>query len=1136
MKNNKPGLEIIKRYFPLELQISKKQWDFYEFHKIIPETGLKLPDYHALRLIVKKIYEKKDLKGFSHQPIRAGELNAIGLLNEIYRYILNAYRLTKNPDGFEDAQKWLEKKLSLETLNTTTKIFIELFPPHSVLFNKKSMHEYITDKTDELPNIQIILKELIILYLANNNPAIGNYVELFNDIELRQKSSYNDTFQELENFFKTQPPYGPKNQPIIELLKEPIKASPYSLKGQLFYIKENWHSILHEELLYRILLALDILKEEEKLGWLGPGPALVPSFKGLEEYQEYEQYTIDKDWMSKVVLIAKHTYVWLDQLSKKYGRWINKLDQIPDEELDILAKWGFTGLWLIGIWERSPASQKIKQWCGNPEALASAYSIYDYKISQDLGGEEALENLKARAWRRGIRLAADIVPNHTGIYSKWVIEHPDWFIQLPYPPFPSYSFTGGDLSDDPRVCIQIEDGYWNRRDAAVVFKRLDKWTGDTRYIYHGNDGTSMPWNDTAQLNFLRPDVREAVIQTILGVAKKFQIIRLDAAMTLTKKHYQRLWFPHPGTGGGIPSRAEHGMLKSDFDRLMPKEFWREVVDRVNLEVPDTLLIAEAFWLMEGYFVRTLGMHRVYNSAFMNMLKMEENEKYRWVIKNVLEFDPQILKRFVNFMNNPDELTAIEQFGKGDKYFGVCLMMVTMPGLPMFGHGQIEGFSEKYGMEYRRAYWDEKVDWDLVRRHEHEIFPLMRKRHLFSGVENFVLYDFFRPDGRVNENVFAYSNRCGTERALIVYNNKYEHASGWIRTSCAFSVPTGKPGEKKLIQKTLAEGLGIRNDPNYYYIFRDHKTGLEYIRRGSDIANNGLYIELGAYQYHAFIDFREVQDTHLGYYNRITNYLNGRGVPNVEDALKDLILSPIHTPFRELIKKETLEKLLLGEKAKFKDKTIEFLRATKGFINSDADESKITADIMDKLDAILRFKNAAKPPYVLNKIPDEIKFWKTPLIWLITHNIGRLRVKEDYESQSVALLDELLLGKVILSSLKEYEYTDWDAKGEEMLIRILSSYPQGEFSKAKIKQSLNDYLVQNYLNFNQFEGVLWFNKERFETLLFWFFIISIINSITPNFTNEEILKELQDRYTTLEGMLELIGKSDYKVDNLLKLFE
>ena len=186
----------------------------------------------------------------------------------------------------------------------------------------------------------------------------------------------------------------------------------------------------------------------------------------------------------------------------------------------------------------------------------------------------------------------------------------------------------------------------------MVFKHVDNATGATKYIYHGNDGTSMPWNDTAQLNYLIPAVREAVIQTILHVARNFPIIRFDAAMTLAKKHYQRLWFPEPGSGGAIPSRAEHGLTRPQFNAVFPVEFWREVVDRIAQEVPDTLLLAEAFWLMEGYFVRTLGMHRVYNSAFMNMLRDEDNAKYRAVMKNTMEFDLEILKRFVNFMNNP----------------------------------------------------------------------------------------------------------------------------------------------------------------------------------------------------------------------------------------------------------------------------------------------------------------------------------------------------------------------------------------------------------------------------------------------------------------------------------------------------
>ncbi len=537
--------------------------------------------------------------------------------------------------------------------------------------------------------------------------------------------------------------------------------------------------------------------------------------------------------------------------------------------------------------------------CGNPEAVASAYSLFEYQIAADLGGHTAYQNLKDRAWQRGIRLASDMVPNHMGVYSKWMIEHPDWFISLDYSPFPSHTFSGVDLSWDERVGVYLEDHYYDRSDAAVVFKRVDRWTGSEKYIYHGNDGTSMPWNDTAQLNFLNPEVREAVIQTILHVARQFPIIRFDAAMTLTKKHYQRLWFPEPGTGGAIPTRAEHGLSKDEFNARMPNEFWREVVDRVAEEAPDTLLLAEAFWLLEGYFVRTLGMHRVYNSAFMNMLRDEKNAEYRLVIKNTLEFDPEILKRFVSFMNNPDEETAVAQFGKGDKYFGICMMMATMPGLPMFGHGQVEGFAEKYGMEYQRAYWDEQPDGYLVERHEREIFPLLRRRHLFAEVRDFLLYDFFTPEGYVNEDVFAYSNRTGNERSLVVYHNRYADARGWIRSSVAYLVKTDG-GQRTLVQKNLGQGLGLHADGNFFCIFRDHVTGLEYIRSSQELYQSGLYVELGAYKYHVFLDFREVQDNEWHQYAHLTAYLNGRGVPSIDEALKETLLRPVHYPFKELV--------------------------------------------------------------------------------------------------------------------------------------------------------------------------------------------------------------------------------------------
>ena len=55
---------------------------------------------------------------------------------------------------------------------------------------------------------------------------------------------------------------------------------------------------------------------------------------------EYEKFSPDQAWMPTAVLIAKSTYVWLAQLSRQYGRGIERLDEIPDEEL---ARWHAAG-------------------------------------------------------------------------------------------------------------------------------------------------------------------------------------------------------------------------------------------------------------------------------------------------------------------------------------------------------------------------------------------------------------------------------------------------------------------------------------------------------------------------------------------------------------------------------------------------------------------------------------------------------------------------------------------------------------------------------------------------------------------------------------------------------------------------
>jgi very-short-patch-repair endonuclease/glycosidase len=886
----------------MEFHVARSVRDRYRFDQSLFELSgnVIFANFHAARTFARAMNQARDLVRFPEQAVRAGQINALGLIDEILHYVVGLYR-RENPEVMARALDWLEDRMGAAAVDTVLRRFADEFPPLVVYRREQGVAEYLAGVTGGIPNRQIALEELLLLWLANANPATAPFRELFDEAALADTTAYSDAIAGLRAFFADQPHFGPDHQPLIDMLRSPAIAVPHSLPGQLEYMRTHW-GILLGKYLYRLLSSLDLIREEERPIFIGPGPARVFDYSGLDA--EAERFSPDRDWMPRLVLMAKNSYVWLHQLSERYNRSITRLDQVPDGELDLLAEWGFTGLWLIGLWERSRASQRIKQLCGNPEAAASAYSLYDYRIADDLGGESAFLDLRHRAWQRGIRLASDMVPNHMAIDSRWVIEHPDYFIGQDYSPFAAYSFNGPDLSSDDRVGVFIEDHYYDRSDAAVVFKRLDRWTGSVRYIYHGNDGTSMPWNDTAQLNYLNPEVREAVIRLILDVARRFPVIRFDAAMTLARRHYQRLWFPEPGTGGDIPSRADHAMTREQFAAAMPAEFWREVVDRVAQEVPDTLLLAEAFWLMEGYFVRTLGMHRVYNSAFMHMLRDEDNAKYRDAIKKTLEFDAEILKRYLNFMNNPDERTAVDQFGKDDKYFGVCTLLATLPGLPMFGHGQVEGFSEKYGMEYRRAYRQEQPDAWLVERHRREIFPLLRRRYLFAEVANFRLYDFYAADGTVNEDVLAYSNRHGDERALVIYHNRFATACGWLCTSAAY-VDKAAGGLK---QDHLGAALGVDSAPDRFCLFRDYVSGLEFIRSSQDLSHKGLYVELEAYKRHVFLDWREVHDDETQRYAHLVAALNGRGVPSIEEALTELLLQPVLGRLEALLAPDLLQRL------------------------------------------------------------------------------------------------------------------------------------------------------------------------------------------------------------------------------------
>ena len=63
-------------------------------------------------------------------------------------------------------------------------------------------------------------------------------------------------------------------------------------------------------------------------------------------------------WPCRPTIYEINTCVWLHELSEQARRSIT-LGDVPKKVWDALASYGFDAVWLMGVWERSPAGVVI---------------------------------------------------------------------------------------------------------------------------------------------------------------------------------------------------------------------------------------------------------------------------------------------------------------------------------------------------------------------------------------------------------------------------------------------------------------------------------------------------------------------------------------------------------------------------------------------------------------------------------------------------------------------------------------------------------------------------------------------------------------------------------------------------------
>jgi len=147
-------------------------------------------------------------------------------------------------------------------------------------------------------------------------------------------------------------------------------------------------------------------------------------------------------WPSYPTVYEIDTWVWLSSLSEESGTSTD-LGSVPSADWDAIAKFGFNAVWLMGVWERSPAGiaianrnqgllddfrRALPDFC-SPDNVGSPYCVRRYVVDKHLGGPDGLAIARQELAKRGINLILDFVPNHVAPDHPWAIEHPEYFIR-----------------------------------------------------------------------------------------------------------------------------------------------------------------------------------------------------------------------------------------------------------------------------------------------------------------------------------------------------------------------------------------------------------------------------------------------------------------------------------------------------------------------------------------------------------------------------------------------------------------------------------------------------------------------------------------------------------------------------------
>ncbi len=502
----------------------------------------------------------------------------------------------------------------------------------------------------------------------------------------------------------------------------------------------------------------------------------------VTKYGPFEEVEM-KPWPKHPVIYEINTWVWLAELAQKWGTSVD-LGSVPLAEWDAIAAGGFDAVWLMGVWERSPAGISIANRNENLVAdfrralpdfrsednVGSPYCIRRYVVDQHLGGTAGLAIARNELAKRGMRLILDFVPNHVAPDHPWATEHPEYFIQG----------NADDLRNDPASFLRVDQSVYAC----------------------GRDPYFPAWPDVLQLNAFRPELRDAVVETILDIAAQCDGVRCDMSMLLVNSVFQRTWGDRAGTK---PST----------------EYWAEPIRAAKRAYPNFLFIAEAYWDME-WELQQLGFDFCYDKRLYDRLEHGGAEN----IRQHLCADPAYQQKLLRFIENHDEPRAAATFSPAREK-AAAVVTSTLMGARLFHEGQFEGRKVRLPVFLGRRP-SESTDPDIQQFYRRLLFAT--KGSVFREGQWSLCERTGWPDNQSFQSIVAWQWSGDDDRYLIAVNLSDNPAQSMVHVGW---------NELAAQEWTLTDVL----------------SGATYSRDGNELLWSGLYVDLPPWSWH-FLECRK----------------------------------------------------------------------------------------------------------------------------------------------------------------------------------------------------------------------------------------------------------------------------------------